>query len=287
MASTSPISIRELLSGNVQLASPPEVFLKLNQAINDPTKTLADIAHLIQHDPGLSARLLKIVNSPFYGFPTRVTSISHAVGIIGFRELRDLVIATLVIDKFASLPNGLVPMRQFWMSSVRCALTARVLATKSAHHKRLDNVFLGGLLHEIGRLVIYQRLPELARAALLQSRVENITEHAAQRRVIGVDQYEVGAELARRWRLPDVVVTPMDYHDAPLSADTFPAETAIVCIANGLSHIDVNNPNELSSFLETSADIWGAASIDPNGLQDILAEVELGLLDVFRLFYQS
>jgi len=213
MSANTTISVNELLSGTVQLASPPEVFLKINQAINSPTHTIGDIALIIEHDPGLSARILKIVNSPFYGFPSRINSVKQAVGIIGFRDLRDLVLATLVIDRFSSMANGLISMRQFWMNSVRRALTAKILAEKSSHTAEIGDVFLSGLLHEIGLLVIYQRIPELARAACLQASVENVREDVAQRRIFGIDHYEVGAELARRWRLPDLVRIAMESHE--------------------------------------------------------------------------
>jgi HD-like signal output (HDOD) protein len=284
---STPISVRELLAGNVQLASPPYIFHKITQVINNPANTLADVARLIENDPGLTARLLKIVNSSFYGFPTRIASIPQAVNIVGFRELRDLVLATLVIDRFSALPNGLMPMRQFWMLSVRCALIGKNLGKQHPEGKRLQELFISGLLHEIGRLVVYHRLPELARAALLQSRVENISEHMAQRRVIGLDHYEVGAELARMWRLPDPVIATLEFHDQPGDAPQYTQEAALIHLAAILARIDPMNAELLDELLPEEASIWSLVPFHLPQINAAVAETEASLLEVFRLFYRG
>ncbi|NJD07160.1 MAG: HDOD domain-containing protein [Methylococcaceae bacterium] len=284
---TNLINVRELLAGNVQLASPPDVFHKITQVINNPSNTLADVARLIENDPGLTARLLKIVNSSYYGFPTRIASIPQAVNIVGFRELRDLVLATLVIDRFSALPNGLISMRQYWMISVRCALIAKTLGKYHPDGKRLQELFIAGLLHEIGRLVIYHRLPELARAALLQSRVENISEHMAQRRVIGLDHYEVGAELARLWRLPEPVIATLEYHERPADAAEFPQEVAVVHLAAILAAVDPMNTDLLEELLLEDAPVWSLIPFARTQIKAVIAEAEASLLEVFRLFYRG
>jgi len=284
---SDPISVRELLAGNVQLASPPDVFHKITQVINNPANTLADVARLIEKDPGLTARLLKIVNSAFYAFPTRIGSVPQAVNIVGFRELRDLILATLVIDRFSALPNGLITMRKFWMMSIRCGLLVKAMGKLHPRGKRLQDLFVSGLLHEIGRLVVYHRLPELARAALLQSRVENISEDMAQRRVIGLDHYQVGAELARNWHLPEVVVATLEYHDEPQSAPEFSDEAVLVHCAAALAGIDPFNPEFIDQQLPADAPVWALLPLDRDQIDQVIMETETALVEVFQLFYRS
>ncbi len=271
------ISVRELLAGNVQLASPPELFLAINRALEDPDATAQDVAHIIQHDPGLAARLLKIVNSAFYGFPSRTTSIAHAVTILGERDLRNLVLATLVVDKFSSLPNSILSMREFWIVSVRCALFAKALTDRHRLGKRLNSVFICGLLHEVGRLVIYHRIPELARAAALLMKAEGVGERSAEVRTMGFDHYEVGAELAKRWRLPEVIAITIEHHGHPQDALLFAQEAGIVTLASLLSL------NARADAMDSS--LWCFLSLDKTIVDAIDGEVDRQFRELFQLIY--
>lgn len=284
---SSPIGIKDLLAGNVQLASPPELFLKINQVLDDPTKTMLDASRLIEHDPGLSARLLRIVNSAFYGLPSKITSITQAISIIGIKELKDLVLATLVVDKFSSLPNALMTMRQFWIQSVRCALIARGLTARHPQGRRLNATFICGLLHEMGRLVVYHRLPELARAALLRAKSGSIPEHEAERDILGFDHYQVGAELARRWRLPEVIVSTIEHHDNPTAAGAFEQEALLVSVASQLSSLEYDNRSLLDDQLPAEAPIWRQISMDRAVLDQILPEAEAAFFEIFRQIYHD
>lgn len=228
---TTRLSVRSILTGNVKLASPPELFLKLNEVLENPEADLRDACALIENDPGLSARILRIANSPFFGIPGKVTSLRRALNIVGLQEIQLLVLTTLVIDKFSNFANGLMTMKEFWAKSVRCALTVRLLATYQRYDRCVQTLFLCDLLHEIGRLVVYHRLPELARAAALLARSEKISFQQGERRVIGFDHYQVGAELARLWRLPEIIAATIEHHDAPKNAIGFSREAALVAQA--------------------------------------------------------
>jgi putative nucleotidyltransferase with HDIG domain len=230
---------------------------------------------------------LRIVNSAFYGFPSKITSITHAITIIGIQELRDLVLATLVVEKFSSLPNGLMTMRQFWILSVRCALIARCLAAHHPESKRLHAAFICGLLHEIGRLIIYHRLPELARAAILRARSEGVTENKAEREVMGFDHYQVGAELARRWRLPEVIVVTIESHDSPEAATPFAQDALLVVLASKLSNLDCSDRQLLNSQLPADAPIWQQISMERDVLDEVLPAAETAFQEIFTQIYQG
>jgi HD-like signal output (HDOD) protein len=284
---SSSVTMKELLAGNVLLASPPELFLKISQTLDDPTKNALDASRLIEHDPGLSARLLRIVNSAFYSFPSKIISITHAVSIIGSRELRDLVLATLVVEKFSSLSNGLMTMRQFWILSVRCALISRQLAARHKDGERSQGAFICGLLHEIGRLVVYHRVPELARSAVLRARSEGVAEHQAQREVLGFDHYQVGAELSRRWRLPEVIIATIEYHDRPEAAAAFSQDALLVVLAHKLSNLDYSDRSVLDSELPEHAPVWRQLSLDRAVLDEALPAAEATFQEIFQQIYRS
>ncbi len=281
------LTVKEILAGDVRLASPPEIFLKISEIIDDPTKTVKDAEEVINHDPGLAARLLRLVNSAFYGFPARIDSISHAISLIGMAELRDLVLATIVVDRFSKLPNKLMSMREFWRISVRCALFSRNLGLRHPRSKTLKAVYISGLLHEIGRLVIYSRIPELARAALLLADSEGIEETEAERRSYGFDHYEVGSELAIRWHLPEVFIETMKWHDQPEKAEKFSHETALIALSSLLALNEIDSEEKLEQMnakLESYLKYLGMKETD---ISAVLPEVELQFEDVFQSLFLS
>src|SRR3569832_1737643 len=121
------LSPKELVTGAIELASLPEVFLRVNEMIDSPRYTAADIGHVISRDPGLSTRLLKIAYSAYYSFPSQIDSVSRAITIIGTRELRDLILATSVARLFKGLLFVFVCLVVFWCFCVFCGFVVCVL----------------------------------------------------------------------------------------------------------------------------------------------------------------
>jgi len=282
---SASLNIHVILTGNVQLASPPELFLRLNDVLENPEASLGDAEALIENDPGLSARLLRIVNSAFYGIRSKVTCIRHALSIIGIQEVRDLVLTTLIVDKFSTFTNSLMTMREFWALSVRCALTAKLLASYRPDRERLQAVFLCGLLHEIGRLVVYHRLPELARAAALLAQSENITYHEGERRIIGFDHYQIGAGLAQLWRLPEIIAATIEHHGMPENAAAFRRETALITQAQSFVYSRYSKSHIAGKAAETETAERDLLGIDVTILNELIPKVDEQFDEVFKLIY--
>jgi HD-like signal output (HDOD) protein len=165
------INPRELLKGYVEVSSLPMIHVRLDEAINNPKKSLADIANIIREDPGLTARLLRIVNSAFYNFPTKVETISQAVTIVGNQQLSALALATSAMNMFRGIPGNLVSMDSFWRHSVGCGLAARVVATYR-REPNAERFFVAGMLHDIGRPVLYSKISDDAREAILLAKAD-------------------------------------------------------------------------------------------------------------------
>ena len=280
------LTINELLSRNVALASPPEVFLRVSQLIDDPTKNAFDVQRVIENDPALTARLLKIVNSSIFGFKSKISSIAHAITILGTQELRNLVLATVVIDKFSSLPIEFGSMRTFWSNSVRCAILAKCLAAHHPESAMIKAPFVSGLLHEFGRLVICYHIPELVRVASALAVSEGVDETQGQQKIIGFDHYQVGAELARRWNFPLVVITTINFHNNPEDAKEYALETWVVNLANRLSTKDTTNQNVLDSVFQSEASLCNLLSLTPDVLDTVIEEADLQFDEIFKLIYQ-
>ncbi|MCP4876885.1 MAG: HDOD domain-containing protein [Gammaproteobacteria bacterium] len=184
----------------LQLISLPEIYLRLQQTIDDPLHTRGQLAEIVAYDPALSARILRIANSSYYSFPREIETVVSAVGIIGELDLRNLVLATTVVGSMNALDYKGVNIGDFWLHSLRCALSARLIA-KSLDGYNPETLFLAGILHDIGILVIYQQDPTLAAAVARQIDEQHQLRDQAEREILGFDHAEVGALLLEAWGL--------------------------------------------------------------------------------------
>ncbi|MCX4190697.1 HDOD domain-containing protein [Methylophaga sp. OBS3] len=261
---TLTLTPQSLVNKSLDLVSAPTTYARLDALISDPDSAIDDISAVINTDPALTTRLLKIVNSPFYGFPSQIKTISRAITIIGTRELTHLVLATSVMNAFRGIPSNLMDMDTFWRHSLACAITAKYLA-EATHQNQPEPYFIAGLLHNIGSLVLYQSVPELAREAINSARFGHEVLHEAEKRLIGFDHGEVGAVLIQNWRLPESLAVVARYHHVPSSAPQPAIDVNIVHIAdvlvssvpfghNGDQHVPPLDPQAWQSLnLETSA----------------------------------
>lgn len=225
----------DLLKGKVAVPSLPIIFTRINEAVNNPRMSIADIGKIISEDTGLSSRLLKIANSALYGFPAKIETISRAVTIIGTQQLRDLSLATVVLKLFRGIPRDMMNMESFWRHSIACGIAARILAT----YRREPNVeryFVAGVLHDVGRLVLCMKMPAEMRLAAERSRTNGELLHLLEAEVLGVDHAVVGGMLMRLWNLPPTLESIVMHHHHPIKADSHPVEAAMVHISDLIAH---------------------------------------------------
>lgn len=226
---------RYIVASNIQLLSLPEIVLRLNKMINDPKCSAVEIGNEVGKDPALTVRMLKIVNSPFYNFPSQVDNIPMAITILGTRQLRDLVLATSVIKRFNSVPADLVNMDIFWHHSICCALASRSISS-FIHINNSERFFVSGLLHDIGKLVMYITLPDQSRAALQRMKNSDDDFKTIEKSIFGFNHSELGSELLRHWNLPDSVIEPIAHHHQPSTPNQYPIETAVIHLADVIAN---------------------------------------------------
>ena len=222
-----------LVSGKVELATLPEVYARLIQALNAPVSTPKSIAAVIQHDPSLTAKLLRLVNSPFYGATSPIDTISRAVAVVGQKELTTLVLGLAACNAFTDIEPDLCDMRVFWRHAAACGVYAAALA-EACPGTTPDRVFVGGLLHDIGQLVILRKLPAAAGRALLLARIEGLPLAEAEAAVLGFDHAAVGRALLSRWNFPDSLTAMVAEHHQP-SGRPEDRETALIHLADVLA----------------------------------------------------
>jgi HD-like signal output (HDOD) protein len=238
---------RKWIAETSDLSSPPEICATVFELLRSPTASARDFGEVISRDPNLTARLLRIVNSSVYGLATSVDTVSRAIAIIGHRELHSLMLAVTAVSSFSNIANTLVNMDTFWRHSIYCGLLSRALARRCRvlHPERL---FVLGLLHDLGSLVIYRQAPQLAVELLERAQGNEELLYRAELERLGFSHAELGGLLLQRWSLPEVLQEAVQYHHDPANAPNAAMEAGIVYIADILA-----NRSELGAFCEQPA----------------------------------
>ncbi len=212
----------------------PDVVLRINELLNEDNTSNADLEDVILHDPALTAQLLKLVNSAFFGFPGKIDTISRAVSMIGHQELRNLVLATTVTESFKDIPEHLVDMNTFWYHSVTSGALARLLAQK---YNRLncERFFIAGLLHSIGMLIFFIEYPQQSAQILNLKSQGQKSMVEVERDTFGFTHAELGAELLKQWKLPESIWEMIANQLEPLQAKHSIEDACILHIAANIA----------------------------------------------------
>lgn len=218
------------------VSSLPTVFIKVNELINDPRSSASDLGQVIEKDQSLTSRLLRLANSAFYGFPGRIDSVSRAITIIGFKQLRDLVLATSVRSLFSGFgKDSVIDMHTFWEHSIASAITCRILAVYKGD-RAPESHFVAGFLHDFGRLILLEHYPQKCQEVYRIAKDERRLVYEVETEMFGFSHAEVGAELIKSWRLPDSLVEAIACHHHPEKASAASELADLVHLANVFTH---------------------------------------------------
>ncbi len=225
----------ELLVKQVEsLFSLPEVALRVNEVLDSSDPVNSELEEIIISDPALTAKILKIVNSSYFGFPASIDTVSRAITVIGLKELRNLVMTTSVTTSFKGIPSDLVDMDIFWFHSVTSAVLAKVLA-KMLKHSDYERVFIAGLLHSVGRLIYFSQCPDISRDILSHKDLGEDAIIAAEQSKLGFNYADLGAELLKQWQLPENIWQTIAYHLDPLEAGEFKRDACVLHVASKIA----------------------------------------------------
>lgn len=228
-------TLNHLVNGIPSLGSYARAMAELEAVLNHPHSTLADLGDVIEKDPDITARLLKLGNSSFFGFPNRLETVAEAVGVIGIQQVQDLILASSVVEVFEGIGADMADMESFWKHSLACGIGARCLAI-ARQMPKAEKFFVAGLLHDLGRLVLFSRAPEQAVEIfkLYQSRRMLLRE--AEVAILGFDHAVIAETLMRSWQYPANLVNAVAYHHHPMAAGVYQLESSLVHLADYLVH---------------------------------------------------
>ena len=228
-------NLEALLGKSYELPSLPEIYIKVSELIENEDSSAHAIGSAVQTDPSLTAKVLKLINSAYYGLPVNVTSVSQAVSLLGRDQLKALLIGSVLTSVFDNLQVDNFSMREFWLHSIKTAIIARHLAMQNASILDHESFFTAGLLHDIGRLVLAKAAPEAQAVIdhLVESEGHDIVDVEADK--LGITHVDVAHELMLKWKMPSSLTQCVIKHHQKNHEGPFAIETAIVYLANELS----------------------------------------------------
>lgn len=220
----------KIVAHEVQLASFPDVYFKLRQEMDSPSGSVQRLAEIITRDVSLTARILKLANSPIYALSEPVESIPRAIAIIGTNELSTLALGVSAINYFKGIPPELIDMQTFWRHSVAAAIFSHILA-KALGEKNTERFFIAGLLHDVGRLILFKDMPYVSSETLLHARENSLPIVVAEETFFGFTHTTVSQALLKKWDFPPQIAMLVNHHHSPLLAPS-PKEASIIHLAD-------------------------------------------------------
>lgn len=208
----------------------PEIVVRINAILSSGNFSMADLEQVILHDPALTAKLLKIVNSSYFGLPVKVDTVSRALAMLGVQQLQSLVLGVSVTAQFKNIPAELVDMNAFWYHSVVKGVLAKLLA-KHFRWGDYERFYITGLLSSLGRLILLSQYPEQMQLILLLEDQNDAAVLAAEAECFGFDHAELGAALLYVWRLPEEIWWPVRHQFDPMHENAPIREACLLHVA--------------------------------------------------------
>jgi len=242
--------VMDIISGIDNLPTPPVVFSRINDAITNPNASAYQIAAIISEDPAMSAKILRMSNSAFYGCRTEITSVKQAIVTVGLEAIRSLVLSTSVLGAFKGQAHLAKFQEEFWRHSLSVATACKVLTRmlSSEWIQNIDKGFSAGLLHDIGKLVMVAYLPDEWEKVQEVRKNDDQPVFMIEKSVLGYSHSEIGAALATRWNLPEFIRDALAFHHFPHSSPLEGSLAPMVYAGNLLTHItfekDAENVSE-------------------------------------------
>jgi putative nucleotidyltransferase with HDIG domain len=254
----------------------PAVLNRLLGVIDNPRISLSEISNFIANDPALTTRVLRMVNSPVYGFPGRISSVSQAVVLLGVNVVKGLLLGVSVFDLMQKAMVGL------WEHSLGCAVVARLIA-KEKGIKEPEEVSCAGLIHDIGKVILYLQIPDRYERAMQVAEKTRVSIAEAEQNCFDITHAQVGSWIAAKWNFPSTLIEPISYHHRPQLAKGATLTTAIVHVSDliirargfgfaGDHYLPAINPAA-----------WDLVDLSEESLRTVISEMEPLLLDTEEL----
>ncbi len=276
-------SVDEVVNAEVEVASFPDIFFKVNEVLSDPKSSAEDVARVVGMDVGLSAKLLKLVNSAMYGFPSKIENLSRAVALVGGEELSTLALGLSTIGYFKDIPPELIDMRTFWWHSIGCGIFAKIIAQKKPGVSP-ETLFTAGLLHDVGRLVLYKKMPYASVQAMLYARENFVPLIEAEDMCLGFNHTDISAILLKRWQFPELLTEIISNHHSPLNSE-YKIESAILQVSDNLANAVGISEGGMYVMPGIDAGAWEMLGIELDQIPEFVKMYDRQISELMKAFF--
>lgn len=282
----NPPSIKAMVQAVPRsLGSYGPVLQEIETALASPQCNLNSIGDAIQKDPDLTARLLRLANSPYYGFANRLSTVAEAVSLLGIQQIQDMIVASSVLEQFRGIPDKLVNKDSFWRHSLAVGICARLLAMERRLPKP-DKFFVAGLLHDVGRLVLMLQAADWAQKVFSVYQSEKILLRDAEKKVLGYDHQQIAQELLLNWSYPAALVQAVAFHHAPDNS-LAKMDAAVVHVADHLVNAMGIGSSGEQYVPPLDEKAWATLGLGPEILERIVTAVDEQILAVEEAFLKK
>jgi len=257
-----------------RLPTLPTVYAHVTAIMDNPNSSVADVGEIVSRDQAIVAKLLRIVNSAFYGLSQKVTTVPRAMAVVGFRALKDLILTVTVMPmlKQSGGDNG-ADQRAFWTHAITSAAAARALA-RVLQLPEPEELFTAGLLHDIGKIAEYWFLKDGYAEVIDRASERHVPVFEAEREVFGFTHAQVGRLLADRWQFPTKLVHAIGSHHSPSSVPAFQQETALIHLADILARAVLPDATTDNRVPPLDAASWEDTGLEVEQLETCMAFLE-------------
>jgi putative nucleotidyltransferase with HDIG domain len=266
--------LKKIVEEITGLPTLPTVLTQITKLMQNPRVSAAQVGSVVSTDQALTSKILKLVNSAFYGFPNRISTVTHAIVILGFNAVRSTVMSVSVFDTFGS-GGGTAGFdrEKFWKHSIGVAVSAKCLAGRM-NMKELEEAFIAGLMHDIGRVILDQFVHKEFEKIVAFTKEKDILIRDAEKEILGgVSHAEIGAWLGRKWNLAPNLVEVIENHHSPSAASEHYLLTCIVHAADILARaLDIGNGGDTRIPLMNKS-AWEKLNIHIDVLPSLLEEI--------------
>lgn len=234
------------------LPSFPAIVSRLIKVVNSPESSADDAAELIERDPGLTSKMIRLANSAFYGIPRSISSVSSAVVILGFNTIRSLVLSASVMNLFSDSQKQAIDKDRFWKHSIVSAMAAKIIVRHFINVRMMDpeSAFCSGILHDIGKLIFNEFMTDEYVEVRDFAVKNNVSMLQAETKILGINHADICKVVSDKWSLPLDLEYSLVYHHNPVAADKLHELIATIHFADILAH-------------ETGASLWDNEPLSP------------------------
>lgn len=290
MSTPDPQRIKKITEKVIGLPTLPTVVSKMIDMVDNPKTSAGSLAGLISTDQALTARILKLANSAYYGFSREISTVNMAIVVMGFNSVKEMGLSLSVFDMFKDIPDSeSFDISEYWQHSIGCGVASKLM-TKKYRHNLAGETFVAGLLHDAGKVILHQYMPK-EYSLIHQRHKENSDLITVENDILGADHGQIGSWLSDKWRLPVSISDIINNHHSPWESKIDPVLSAIVSVADYLcyySHTGNSGRNESPIVDDRTWEIIESHGLPlmPENMDELEAEflLELDKMDSMSTF---